>query len=193
MDIARWALGKTVYPSKIKCAGNKFAFDDDQETPNTQVSIMEYPDGKILQFEVRGLYTNAEDDITIGNLFFGTKGWMHLKGSTWKTYFGRKNEPGPSMSGEGAPDPTNLLGTGDEGHFANFIKAVRSRRVEDLTADIEAGHLSTALCHLSNISNRVGRELIGFDTKTERFRDDKEANRYLKRNYRDPYVVPEKV
>jgi predicted dehydrogenase len=192
MDIARWGLNKNDYPVKIHCVGGKFAFDDDQETPNTQMATMEYADGKILQFEVRGLYTNAEDGITIGNLFFGTKGWMHLNGSTWKTYYGRKNEPGMSMTGKDFADPSNLTGTGDGNHFENFIKAVRSRNVKDLTADIEVGHLSTALCHLCNISYRVGRQ-VRFDGKTERFIADEEANRYLSRNYRKPYVVPEKV
>lgn len=192
MDIARWGLNKTEYPTKIRCFGRKYAFDDDQETPNTQTATYEYPDGKLLEFEVRGLYTNPEDGILIGNLFYGTKGWMHLNGSTWKTFMGRKNTPGPGMSGKGSADPNNLLGTGDENHFENFIKAVRSRNVKDLTADIEEGHLSTALCHLGNISCRLGRELR-FDTRTEKFVDDKEANRLLTRNYRKPYIVPEKV
>ncbi|MEJ7710341.1 MAG: hypothetical protein WKF84_10870 [Pyrinomonadaceae bacterium] len=117
---------------------------------------------------------------------------MHLNNSTWKTYFGRKNEPGPSMSGENSADPSNLTGTGDGNHFENFVKAVRSRNVKDLSADIEVGHLSTALCHLSNISQREGRELR-FDGQTERFKDDKAADKYLKRQYRKPFVVPEQV
>ncbi len=192
MDIARWGLNKAEYPTKIRCYGGKYAFDDDQETPNTQTASMEYGDGKILEFETRGLYTNEEDGILVGNLFYGTKGWMHLNGSTWKTFFGRKNEPGPSMSGKNAADPGNLVGGGDEGHFENFIKAVRSRNVKDLNADIEQGHLSTALCHLCNISYRVGRE-VRFDTRTEKFVDDKESNKLLTRSYRKPFVVPEKV
>jgi predicted dehydrogenase len=192
MDIARWGLNKSEYPAKVRCMGRKYAFDDDQETPNTQTATLEYKDGKILEFEVRGLYTNAEDGITIGNLFYGTKGWMHLNGSAWKTFLGRKNEPGPSMTGKSSADPANLTGSGDEGHFENFIRAVRSRNPKDLTADIEEGHLSTALCHLSNISCRLGRELR-FDGHTERFVQDKEADRYLTRNYRKPFVVPEKV
>ncbi|HEY2931574.1 MAG TPA: Gfo/Idh/MocA family oxidoreductase [Acidobacteriota bacterium] len=193
MDKARWGLNKNEYPVKIKCAGGHFAFDDDQETPNTQMATLEYADGKILQFEVRGLYTNDEDKIKIGNLYFGTKGWMHLNEGTWKTYLGRNNEPGPSMDGKGG-DSMDLMGSGDEeGHFENFVKAVRSRKMEDLTGDIETGHLSTALCHLCNISYRVGRE-VRFDGKSETFGNDSEANALLKRKaYRKPFVVPEKV
>jgi hypothetical protein len=170
-----------------------FVWDSDQETPNTQMATMEFADGKVLQFEVRGMYTNAEDGITIGNLFYGSKGWMHLNNSTWRTFFGRKNEPGPKMeSKEGAADPMNLLGTGDTPHFKNFIDAVRSRKMSDLTADIEEGHRSTSYCHLSNIAHRMKRQLQ-FDGNTETFVNDPQANGYLSRRYRSPFIVPDKV
>jgi predicted dehydrogenase len=193
MDIARWGMNKYDYPAKIHCAGGYFVFDCDQETPNTQMATLEFADGKILQFEVRGLYTNAEDGITIGNLFYGSKGWMHLNGSTWRTYLGRKNQPGPSMeSKEGAADPMNLKGTGDSPHFKNFIDAMRSRKLSDLNADIEEGHRSTVFCHLSNIAHRLKRQLV-FDPNTECFVGDQQADSYLSRRYRAPYVVPDKV
>ncbi|MFH1943606.1 MAG: Gfo/Idh/MocA family oxidoreductase [bacterium] len=193
MDIARWGMNKKVHPKKITCVGGYFAFDSDQETPNTQFAMFEYDDGKIMQFEVRGLYTNNEDGITIGNLFFGTEGWMHLNGSEWKTYFGRKNEPGPSYSGkEAAADPSNLAGAGDSGHFQNFIQAVRSNNLMKCNADIAEGHMSTVLSHLCNISYRLGRELH-FDSHSETFVGDEIANGYLSREYRYPFVVPEKV
>ena len=195
MDVARWGLDKEEYPKKIKCVGGFYAFDCDQETPNTQFATFEYEDGKILLFETRGLYTNSEDDLKIGNLFYGSKGWMHLRGSTWKTYFGRENEPGPSFDSskqEEAPDPSNLLGTGSSAHFMNFIHALRTDNWMNLNADILEGNRSTSLCHLGNISYRLGRELT-FDSHSETFVGDDVANTYLTRNYRHPYVVPEKV
>lgn len=193
MDIARWGMNKKVHPRRIKCAGGYFAFDSDQQTPNTQMATFEYDDGKIIQFEVRGLYTNAENDIKIGNLFFGSKGWMHLDGKTWKTYFGRKNEPGPSFSGKGeAADPTNLAGGGGDDHFGNFIEAVRANDWTKVNADIVEGHYSTSMCHLANLSYRLGRELT-FDSHAEQFVGDAQANAYLTREYRHPFVVPEKV
>jgi hypothetical protein len=194
MDIARWGLNKQVYPKKIHCVGGYFAFDSDQETPNTQMATFEYEDGKILQFEVRGVYTNKEDDIDIGNLFYGTEGWMRLDGSNWKTYFCRKNEPGPSYSSkEAAADPMNLVGSaGDSNHFENFINAVRANDWTKSNADILEGHKSTSLCHLANIAFRMGRQLW-FDDHSEKFVDDDVANSYLTREYRYPFVVPEKV
>jgi len=193
MDIARWGLGKNTFPQKIKCVGGKFAFDDDQETPNTQMATMEWDDGKILQFEVRGLYTNNEDGIRIGNLFYGTKGWMHLNGDKWTTYFGRKNEPGPKYDGAGqVADPNNLAGSGGSAHFKNFIDAVRANDYKLLNADVLEGFKSTTLCHLANISYRVHSELE-FDGNTERFIGNERANGLLRRHYRYPFVVPEVV
>ena len=194
MDIARWGMNKEVHPQKVKCVGGYYAFDCDQETPNTQMATFEYDDGKLIQFEVRGLYTNDEDGIKIGNLFYGTKGWMHLNGTEWKTYYGRKNEPGPGYSGkdEVAADPMNLSGAGGGGHFGNFIQAVRANNWMQLTGDILDGHMSASMCHMANISQRLGRELE-FDSHSERFVNDDIANGYLSRDYRYPYVVPENV
>jgi len=195
MDIARWGLQKDEYPAKIHCSGGYFAFEGDQETPNTQDATFTYADGKILQFETRGLYTNADDGIKIGNLFYGTKGWMHLHGTTWKTYFGRNNEPGPSFDSsksEEAADPMNLFGSGGDAHFANFINALRANDSMMLNSDILEGHRSSCLAHLGNIAYRLGRELT-FDSKAEQFIGDEIANAYLSRKYRAPYVVPEIV
>lgn len=195
MDIARWGLGRDDYPVKVKSIGGYYAFRSQQETPNTQIALFEYGDGKVIQFETRGAYTNDEDGIRIGNLFYGSKGWMHLNGDTWKTYFGRKNEPGPSSDDSQpseATDPSNLMGSGGSGHFVNFIDACRSGNYMDQNADILEGHKSTALVHMANISYRTGRELT-FDGHSERFVGDDQANGYLTRNYRYPYVVPEVV
>ncbi len=203
MDVAFWGLGKYNLPARVFCTGGYFAFDSDQETPNTQLAVFEWEDGKILQFEVRGLYTNKEDDLKIGNLFFGTEGWMRVNIAGFQTFMGRKNEPGPAMDAVVVSELKAIGGPQGfhEGHFhsssrimhrANFIDAVRSGRMSDLNADILIGHKSTSLCHLANISYRLGRRLK-FDAHGERFVDDKEADSYLTRNYRHPFVVPEAV
>lgn len=102
-----------------------------------------------------------------------------------QVYFGRKNEPGPVMTAETAADP-------GQAHFENFIECVRSRKSQDLRAPLEEGHFSSTLCHLGNISYRVGRS-VTFDGKAERFVGDEEADRLLGRTYRAPYVLPEKT
>ena len=189
LDIARWGLNKNEHPVRIKSTGGYFAFDSDQQTPNTQIATFEYADGKIIQFEVRGLYSNAEGGInnkskSVGNLFFGSKGWMSIDGSNWKTFFGRDNTPGPS----GGTDADSAA----KPHLNNFITAIRSGKKEDLNCDIEAGHISTVLPHLANISYRLGREIV-FDDKNESFKNDKKADIMLRRIYRKPYIVPEQI
>jgi len=187
-------MNKHEHPVKVQSEGNYFQWDSDQETPNTQVASFKYKDGNILQFEVRGLYTNDEDGIRIGNLFFGTEGWMHLDVDTkWRTYYGRKNEPGPSSETvEEDTDPMNLAGAGGGNHFENFINAVRSGKREDLTCEIEEGHMSTVLPHLADIAYRCGR-MLTFDGAEERFEGDRQASALLTRDYRKPFVVPKHV
>jgi len=141
-----------------------------------------------------GLNKN-EYPVKIGNLFFGTEGWMQMDaGGNWETFFGRNNETGPTSgdSDEEEYDPMNLVGAGDSGHINNFIAAVRSNKLEYLTCDVEVGHLSSALPLIANISYQLGRELR-MDGKNEKFIEDKEADKMLKREYRAPYIVSEKV
>jgi len=89
-------------------------------------------------------------------------------------------------------DVLNVKGTGEEPHFQNFIEAVRAHNKEMLTAEILEGHLSASMCHLCNIAYRTGRTVV-FDSERERFVDDEEADSYLSREYRYPFVVPDQV
>lgn len=200
-DIGRWILNKLTHPVRIQGIGNFFIWDSDQETPNIQQMEFEYEDGSILQFEVRGLGTNAEGDIRIGNLIFGSKGWMNIASEDvgmCQTHFSDiqimpsgyssyKEEEGPTFTND---DP----GTKDAvlAHFTNFIDCVRSRRWQDLHADILEGHLSTSLCHMGNIACRLKRTLQ-FNPHGETFINDSEADSYLTKAYRSPYTLPEKV
>ncbi len=179
MDIARWGLNKTL-PIRVSAMGGRYTYDDQAETPNTMSATMQYDDGKMLVFEVRGRQTNSEWGVGIGNLFYGSKGYLAISGTggPFKTMINGK--PGPKGSGGG----TN--------HHENFVDAIRSRNINDLNAWIEEGHLSSAHCHLANVAYRLQRSL-DFDPQKERFVNDAEANGMLSRDYREPFVVPKKV
>jgi predicted dehydrogenase len=193
LDMARWGLNKKEHPVKIYSIGGDFVFDSDQQTPNTQITTYEYADGKILEFEVRGLYTNTEEKVGIGNFFYGSKGWMCIKDNTWQTYFGRNNEPGPgSSTAEEFANPMDPAGSGGIQHCENFISTLRSGNKQNLSCNIETGYVSTVLSLLGNISYRLGHEVI-FDGAKERFVSDEEADKMLTDQYRKPYIVPEKV
>ena len=118
---------------------------------------------------------------------------MHLNGDKWYTYMGYKNEPGQKFEGGGdVADPNDLSGAGGSANFMNFIDAVRADDFQLLNADVLEGHRSTMLCHLANISYRVGAE-VEFDDSTERFIGNERANGLLSRRYRHPYFIPEVV
>ena len=123
-------------------------------------------------------------DHFVGNIFFGSEGFLTLDGQGFRVYKGYKHEltmdEKPDRGGENAP------------HMANFLAACRSRNYRDLNADIEIGVTSVALVHFANISYRVGRRLT-IDPLSWGIVNDSEAERLLTRDYRAPYVVPETV
>jgi predicted dehydrogenase len=195
-DIARWGLNQNDHPVSVFSMGGIYGIDPAecaQETPNTQTSIFKYKDGKILEFETRGRYTNAEAGlgIRIGNIFYGTEGYLEIDGSTWKAYRHREREPftGSTTEEQKVNDPTFLAAPGGTEHFANFLDAIRSGKDETLHCQIREGHYSSSLPLLANISYLLGRELT-FDGEKEKFVNDKEADALLTRNYRSPFVVP---
>jgi predicted dehydrogenase len=197
VDAARWGLG-VAFPNRVSAVGGHFMFDDDQETPNTLNCVFEFdqPDGrrKMMEVEVRHWITNNEAGIhsglfnrdnTIGSIFYGSKGYLAAGNEdafSYESWLGRDRKAGPR-------------GHSGDDHFGNFIKCVRSRKGEELSAPIEEGHISCALVHLANTSYRLGRALH-VDPDTERVVGDEEANRLLSggdRGYRAPFVVPDDV
>ncbi len=203
MDVARWMLGVQL-PTRITAMGGHFMFDDDQNTPNVLMVLYEFPNPsgggdkkKILQFEVRHWYTNGDDPVltatdskapagymvdranVVGNLVYGSKGYMSKTVTRWQAYMGKELEPGASGSGEG-------------NHYQAFIDAIRQGDAKNFNKRMQDAFYSCALIHLGNISYRLGRSL-DFDPVAQRFPRDEEANRMLKREYRAPFVVPEKV
>ncbi len=190
MDIARWGMGVGL-PQAAVSTGGKYIYDDDQETPNTQLATLDYGDKQIV-FEVRGLITNAEADFDarstnyVGVLFYGENGFMRVESSGFAMYLGEKREPGEKMDAERGQQ-------GQQRHFNNFVEAMRSRRQADLTGDVEEGAISSDLFHMANISYLLKRRLR-FDPAKRTFIGDSEANAMQTRpRYRAPYVVPEKV
>lgn len=154
MDIARWAIGDRLPKSVVSLGGrwvNEPDYKDQGQTPNMQLTVFDYGD-VLLVFEVRGLVGRKGRDgkeipSQVTNEFYCEEGMITAGGF----YPKGKNKPEP------LGDFPIAIKPGD--HFANFIQAVRSGKVEDLNADILHGHLSSALCHLGNISYRLGTQV----------------------------------
>ncbi|MCF8378714.1 MAG: Gfo/Idh/MocA family oxidoreductase [Bacteroidales bacterium] len=193
-DLCMWGLDVGL-PAKITSMGGKFLWDDCKETPEVLSSIYHYPEEKkIIQFEVRPWCTNTEEGATVGNIFYGDKGILVVDGyDKFKTYLGQDRTPGISGD-DGAPSATGMDrgAGGTDGHFANFIDAVRKHDKTILNAPVETAHLSSALAHLGNIAYRMDR-VLAFNPHSEKFVNDPEADEMLTRNYRKDFVVPGKV
>jgi len=226
MDIARWAIGKAALSPKVISVGGRLGYKDNGETANTQMIVHDYGD-VLLIFEVRGL--PAKSDVremdkyrgqSVGHVIECENGYL----------------AGTTVHDNDGKEIKKFSARGEDNHFGNFIKGVRSRKSADLNADILEGHLSSALCHTGNISHRLGREqnpeeireglksdkaaqetlarmeshldangvdlkktkltigpLLTMDGKKERFIGNDKANQLITRNYRAPYIVPEKV
>lgn len=224
LGIARWGLGDPEWPKAVYSHGGKFAYDDDQETPNTQTANFDFG-GREIVFEVRGLLTGGEGmvpratrrggpggpgggpggaagapapaatapaggaapplNIMVGNLFYGSEGWAAMNDQGFQAFKGESNEivmdERPERGAPGGGDPTSL-------HMKNFLEAVKSRKHQDLHDEIGIAYLSASMCHLANISYRVGRKLTLMPNQPK-FVNDAEATKLLTRDYRKPYVV----
>jgi predicted dehydrogenase len=209
LGIARWGMGDPEWPKAVYAHGGKFAYEDDQETPNTLTASYEFG-GRELTFEVRGLLTGSEGgqpplrrqgpppadpapsstapkgaaplNIMVGNLFYGTEGWAAMSDAGFQAFKGDSNE---LILEEKAPRGPNAEPTGL--HMQNFLAAVKSRNYKDLHDEIGIAYLSASMCHLANISYRVGRRLTL--AAGPKFVNDPEANKLITRDYRKPYVL----
>jgi len=188
IDVALWGLGVTTHPSTVSCLGGKFFFEDDQQWPDTQYAVFEYPVAgrpgrkKQLIFEQRIWSPYVQEGYENGAAFYGTKGMMIVGHSIgWKMY-GPRNKLAAERTGK--PD-LDL-------HHTNFLDCVRGDQ-KQLNADVTAGHLAATICHLANIATRVGR-VLHFDPKTEQILNDPEAAPMVRRQYRKGHwAVPKEV
>jgi hypothetical protein len=165
--------------------GGKFLWDDDKETPEVLTSSYLFPaTNQLIEFEVRPWYTNTEAGAGVGNIFYGSEGWLVVRNySSYELYLGKDDKKPAHKNSDG--DPLKP-------HFANFIDAVRSRDTARQHGPVETAHTASGLAHLGNIAFRTGRRLK-FDPATETFPGDSEANAFLTRDYRAPFVVPQTV
>jgi predicted dehydrogenase len=210
--IARWALGDPVWPKTATAFGGKFGIDDDTETPNTLTAGFNYGDQQLV-IEVRGKMTNGEGvrqarvvtagpnarpaenaaptptaanplNVGVGDLFYGSEGWAAMSDQGFQAYKGDSSELILEEKVErGGVDPTSL-------HMQNFLACVKSRSEKDLHDPIANAVPSADLCHLANISYRVGRSLKIEPGATPKFTGDVEATKMVTRPvYRKPYEV----
>ncbi len=163
MDLARWAMPAGAAPQSVVSLGGRFGYQDQGQTPNTQLTAYDFGRLKLLCAQ-RGLVDRKAVKVTVE---FHTDQGAVKEGK----FFPKGQKEGEPI--EGAP----AGGFADPGqrHFRNFIDCVRSRKRDELNGEILEGHRSSLLAHLGNISYRLGEDMP-FDKKTEVFSGDKPAS-----------------
>jgi predicted dehydrogenase len=169
LDVARWGLGVD-YPTRVVATGD--AFTDPERTPETLTVQYAYPAATIL-WEHRLWTPHGNEGRATGVAFYGEQGTLVVDRSGWKIY---------DRSESVTADASELR----QAHLSDFFAAVRNRTQP--ACNLPTGLVSSALCHLGNISYRVGREVM-FDPQAQNFGDDAEANRFLSREYRMPWEL----
>ena len=187
IDVVGWGMQFESHPTKVSCHGGKHFFDDDQEFPDTQYAIFEYPhDGRPegrkrqLIFEQRDWSPYTQEGYENGAAFYGTNGVLIIGHSVGWRLCGPRNEL--------IAERTGRVDLG--AHHQNFFNCIRGNSAE-LNADIHAGHRAATLVHLANISARLGRTLE-FNPQTEQIINDEQAAPLVRRTYREGHwSVPE--
>jgi len=181
-DKARWGLGAKGLPKSVVAVGGRFGYVDDGETPNTMLNLYEYDAGPLM-FEVRGLETAgvpvALKDLRVGNIWYCEKG-----------YVASSNYSGAVAYDSDGKELAKFGGGGDLHHFRNFVDAVRANDATKLNCPPEEGHASAAICHLGNISYRLGKPtVIGDDIRSfEKVTAANEAFERMKNHLEDNKV-----
>jgi predicted dehydrogenase len=172
VDLARWGLGVDA-PQRVSSGGGIYVLKDGRETPDTQVTTWEF-DNCALTYEHRMWSKHGlEGGSYFGIAFYGDNGALIVDEKGWRV------EDGPKAGGSAVDSQA--------AHFADFLECVRSRQKPN--ADIEVGHLSTRLCLIGNIAQRLGKTLT-FDASTESFPGESEANELLSREYSREFPLP---
>jgi predicted dehydrogenase len=192
LDVAIWAIqlmrgfeAAKCLPKRISATGGIYWIDDAKEVPDTQIVNYDYGD-MMLSFELRSFATDyllphtaprigpktagGPADFFTG--YYGTEATVLATQDRWEVHWK-----------DGKVEQTKA---GGGSHEANFLECIKSRKKPN--ADVEIGRLSTMLCHLGNVSYKLGRD-VRFDPKTEKF-GDAEANKLLRKEYRAGYELP---
>jgi myo-inositol 2-dehydrogenase / D-chiro-inositol 1-dehydrogenase len=178
LDIARWILGAEA-PMAVSGFGGRFALTDGGETPDVQQITYQFP---------KAIVTWTASEIAEGKAFtldvFGTKGMLSVNRRglhVMPEMMHQGRERVPAM--EALEVKTNDFNTA---HVRNFLDCVKSRQKPN--ADVEEAHRTAVMCHLGNISTRIGRS-IKWDAEKEQIVGDPEANKWLSREYRAPWKL----
>ncbi len=189
IDMLRWGFG-VEYPVKVSSNGGRFRYNDDWETPDTQVINLDFKEGITINWEGRSCNGKAIEGSAAGVLFYGEKGSMLFPGGNTYTIFDLDGAIVKEVKADQVINSTNLVNPSenlDFIHIRNFFDGIRDGSSK-LNADINSGNKSTLLVQLGNIAQRVGHSLE-IDPQTGHILNDKEALKYWSRTYENGWEM----
>ncbi len=182
IDLLRWGMGVD-FPVKVSSNGGRYRYEDDWETPDTQVISLEFNEGVTMTWEGRSCNGKNVDGHGVGTMFYGDEGSMLIAGGNGYTIYDLKSNIVETVSDAEKVDPKNTVNPAeslDGIHIRNFLEGITSG--SKVNADVDTGYKSTLLVQLGNIAQRVGRSLE-IDPDTGHITGDEEANQYWGRTY----------
>lgn len=182
VDLMRWGL-QVDYPTLVNSAGGRYRYDDDWETPDTQVINLEFGDKATMTWEGRSCNGKHIEDTSVGVIFYGEEGSLMIGGGNAYKIFDLKNNVVKDVVNDVKVDPRNASNPSqmlDAMHFQNFFDGIKSGA--PLNADIESGHISTLLCQLGNIAVRR-QETLHTDPSNGHIKKNKKAMKLWSRSY----------
>jgi len=187
VDLLRWGLDVD-FPTKVSSSGGRYRYQDDWETPDTQIINFEFGNNIAMTWEGRSCNGKTIEGSTVGALFYGENGSLLIDGNAY-TIFNLESKVMKEVKNEKVIDARNLSNPAsdlDSLHIQNFFASIKTG--EKLNSDIDSGHKSTLLVQLGNISQRVGRTL-NIDPKTGHILDDKDALQFWQRSYEKGWEI----
>jgi len=175
LDDLHHILGWKDIPNKVVAAGNRFAWDDNGQTPNMHFALLEY-DGLPVVVDIRNLPDPKRRGGKSGAVYLGSRGGNHIQ---CEAGYIRISRGGGWFYDNDGKRVHQYKGNAGSGHAQNFIDAVRSRRRQDQTAEIAVGHQSTAICHQANVAWRAGAQ-ASVDEVREAMKSHEDALNTLK-------------
>lgn len=182
VDLARWGLG-VEYPIRVSSAGGRYRYQDDWETPDTQVINLEFNNNSAITWEGRSCNGRSVEGSSVGVMFYGETGSLLIEsGNSYKIYdlknvLVKEVKNNFTVDARNISDPAQEL---DALHIQNFFDGIK--KSNRLNADISGGHKSTLLVQLGNIALRCGHTLH-IDPKNGQILNNKEAIKYWSREY----------
>ena len=196
LDCARYLLGDIPYPKTVSHAGGINVLKDGRDAPDTQFATFQYGsltlmmEGALWTSYMKKTPSDIRDTDRFPNFpFSSTK--VEICGTEGFMWYSRHGGGWQALDATGEMVHSEHGRQADKEHKDNFIDCIRTRKRPN--ADVEVGHHSVLLCHLANISYRLGNQQLEFDAKTETFTNNDQANTLLGRTYRKPWVLPENV